>query len=171
MVRWNHDEPGLAGNVFEFAQMIAELSAYPELPEWKSFSVRKAYREVYKWLRGNERERGIAMTDEAKMFLALATFDGEVSNGGLAQYFTNLSGADYSQVREGLRSLAMTKQLDILERWLLLLPEHIDPKDARAVGEYLFSSETRFQKSKELDMEYYRHKDEFLAELVRWAME
>jgi hypothetical protein len=147
--------------------MIDELK--PHL-KFEALPVRKVFGEVHKTLLLIQRQQSGQLSPEANTFLQLAKFDAEVSNGGLAQYFTNPGGRDYPAVLEGFRRLQLAKQVDLLERWVRLLPADIEISNSDAIGRHLFSNPELFQKSQDLDAEYYRCKDECLAALVEWAL-
>ena len=54
------------------------------------------------------------LPDLIRHYLALCALDGEVNNGGLAQYFFNPSGDDWREAMAGLEALGFTARLAIL---------------------------------------------------------
>jgi len=139
---------------------------------FEHWSPRVAYREAVRAVRQRQEKLGFQYLPHGQQqFLAVAEFDGEVCNGGLAQYFTNPAGKNYGVVLEGFKNRRMHQQRLITERWLQLLPANVQPTDAASVGAWIFSDPPRLAKSQALDAEYYRLKDDFVEQMVRWAEE
>lgn len=150
--------------------MIPELS--DRIQELRIRPARDACREIAKLLLRLRKESLPGdPSHEAQLFLVIVDFDGEVCNGGIAQYFTNPAGKNHQKVIEGLTHFGLTQQCDILERWLQLLPPNVDPADRNRVGAWIFADDgKRLAQSERLDAEYYRSRDQFYEGMVQGAL-
>ena len=64
------------------------------------------------------------LSKSARMFTSAYTFELEVSNGGLEQYFANPSGNEWKEVHEAFVAMQSRRILNIFERALSLFPEN-----------------------------------------------
>lgn len=87
-------------------------------------------------------------------------FAGEITNGGISQFFGNSSGARAHETLAALRKVGAHVCVGLLERSLALFPGGIAPKDHVKRRGLLFAFETREPLLlKQLTQEYYKRVD------------
>lgn len=81
--------------------------------------------------------------DSARVLFDTGFFAGEITNGGISQFFTNSSGNRAHETLAALRAIGAALCVDLLEKALSLFPDGIAPVDRQKRCELLFAFEER----------------------------
>jgi len=101
------------------------------------------------------------------MSCAIEELDGEVNNGGFAQYFFNSSGNHWKDALSGLAAIGATKHHKIMAEAIEKFGQSM-PSSARDVRDSQLSKIVRKQEDpfNEQDTAWYKTEDELLARLM-----
>lgn len=96
----------------------------------------------------------------AAVLYDVGMFAGEVTNGGISQFFSNSSGNRAHDCVSALRTLGASICVSILEKALTIFPGGVAPKDRTKRYELLLDFEERDPRFlEELSQEYYKRVD------------
>ena len=108
-----------------------------------------------------------ALTTVEQHVLAVQVLDGEVRNGGFAQYFFNSSGNNWPSALAGLEAIGATKHLALLQTICDQFPDSKPSTDHDARQDQLASIVRRHEDPfSEQDSAWYKIKDEYLQKLI-----
>jgi len=100
------------------------------------------------------------LSPSAQVLFNTGFFSGEITNGGMSQFFSNSSGNRAHETLAALRAVGAALCIQLLEKALTLFPDGIAPVDRQKRCELLFAFEERNPHFlEELDQIFYKRVD------------
>lgn len=112
------------------------------------------------------------LAEAEKKYFAVCCLEGEVYNGGFDQFFSNSSGSYFPYAVAGLQELRAERALELLRRAKQVLFDFADvPLDTetRRTLMRMNVSQSRDQRSEELDKLYWKDPDSLAEKLEEYA--
>jgi hypothetical protein len=133
-----------------------------------SYDLGDFHARLWKTLKAKGRK---ALTEAQRHVLAVESFDGQVRNGGLSQYFFNSSGDDWRHAQAGLETMGSKERLAILKQALAKFgpagPSTERRKRMDQLARVANSEDSPFEK---LDSRYYASKESVEVMVTRYVL-
>jgi HEAT repeat protein len=119
-----------------------------------------------------EKNRGYeSLSREQKLYRAVMRCDGEINNGGLAQYFVNSSGDDWRDAVSGFKEMGFEERRKILDEAIAMFGEAGPSTDRTARQKQLKKIYQRNDAAfEELDDRYYKSSEAVKVLMTRFVL-